>query len=276
MDFLSFCRLNGVLIESLPPIGVWKRYKTEDKSSKRNGAVKFLGDHGLVQNWATMTEPASWRAEGAAPAVQRQQIRKASHDAAQANARAAEKAAWILGQSKTKKHAYLAAKGFPDAVGNVWDMDSPLLVIPMRIGSKVVGCQLIDEAGGKKFLTGQRTGNAEFIFSNGGEHILCEGYATALSAQQALKNLKRRYTLHVCFSAGNMVKVADSLPRGFVLADNDASGTGEKTARAIGWPFWMSDMVGEDANDFHIRAGLFALSQHIGLLMRRATYVATG
>jgi len=268
MTFIDFCRSHGVVIDALPPIGVWRRFKTEDKGSKRNGAVKFMGDHGFVQNWATMIAPVSWRAAGheARPVPRQQQM--AAQEWAQASARAAEKATWILGQCKTKPHAYLAAKGFHAAVGNVWETDTALLVIPMRIGPKVVGCQLIDEGGVKKFLSGQRTGSAEFVFVNGGAHILCEGYATALSAQQALKNLKAKYTLHVCFSAGNMKKVADGLPRGFVLADNDASGTGERTAREIGWPFWMSDCVGEDANDFHLRAGLFALSQEIGRLMR--------
>ena len=138
----------------------------------------------------------------------------------------------------------------------------------MRIGGRLVGCQLIDEAGGKKFLSGQRPGNAEFIFANGGSHYLCEGYATALSARHALRNLKRRYTLHVCFSASNMAKVAAGCRAGVVLADHDASGTGERIAREIGWPFWMSDHVGEDANDFHRRAGLFALAQQLAGLLR--------
>jgi phage/plasmid primase-like uncharacterized protein len=270
MTFLDFCRIHGVVIDHLPPVGVWKRFKTEDKGGKRNGAVKFMGDHGFVQNWATMVSPVAWQADGrAVQAVPREQLQKAAQEAAQAKAQAADKAAWILRQAQTKEHAYLTAKGFPAEVGNVWQAgDAALLVIPMRVGNALVGCQLIDEAGGKKFLSGQRTGNAEFIFANSGPHILCEGYATALSARHALKNLKRRYTLHVTFSAGNMAKVADGLPGGYVLADNDASGTGERTAREIGWPYWMSDRVGEDANDYHLRVGLFALSQEMRTLLK--------
>ena len=65
MTFIDFCRLHGVLIDTLPQIGVWRRYKTEDKPGHRNGAVKFMGDHGFVQNHATMTEVAAWQAEGA-------------------------------------------------------------------------------------------------------------------------------------------------------------------------------------------------------------------
>jgi putative DNA primase/helicase len=58
-----------------------------------------------------------------------------------------------------------------------------------------------------------------------------------------------------------MVKVASVLQSGFVVADNDASLTGEKTAKQIGWPYWISDTVGEDANDTHQRLGLFKFSQ---------------
>lgn len=272
-DFVTFCRLHGVVIDSLPPIGVWKRLKTEDKPSHRNGAVKYLGTHGFVQNHATMTEVAVWRNESDSP-VARQQVQKvaqqAARETAQAQLQAAQKAAWILGQCELKPHAYIASKGFPDELVNVWTRDDgAVLVIPMWIGGKVVGCQLVTETGDKKFLTGQRTGHAEFVFANSGPHFLCEGYATGLSIRHALRNLKRRYTLHVTFSAGNMLKVAESLPRGFIVADNDASGTGERIAKEIGWPYWMSDVVGEDANEYYLRKGMFALSQGLASLMVR-------
>ena len=78
-----------------------------------------------------------------------------------------------------------------------------------------------------------------------------------------MKALKRRYTLHICFSAGNMKKIASSLDGGLVVADNDASTTGEKTAKEIGWPYWLSDVVGEDANDYFQRVGLFKFSQSL-------------
>jgi hypothetical protein len=58
---------------------------------------------------------------------------------------------------------------------------------------------------------------------------------------------------------GNMAKIAEGLRCGIVIADNDESRTGERTAQAIGWPYWMSDTVGEDGNDYAQRRGLFAL-----------------
>lgn len=267
MTFVDFARLHGIIIDALPAIGVWKRYRTTDKPTSRNGAVKFMGSHGFVQNHATMIEVNTWRDESESPiAVQHAQasVNKAHQETIKNNAQAAQKAVWILGQCKTKTHAYTEAKGFPDEVVNVWETDAgPVAVIPMRIGADVVGCQLISEDGTKKFLFGQRSGGAQFIFDNKGDNYLCEGYATGLSIRHALKNIKRKYTIHVCFSAGNMAKVAANLSGGVVVADNDKSGTGERVAREIGWPYWMSDKVGEDFNDAHKRMGLFAVSQSL-------------
>ncbi|AMM23188.1 toprim domain-containing protein [Variovorax sp. PAMC 28711] len=277
MTFIDFCRAHGVIIDSLPTVGAWKRYKTTDKPGHRNGAVKFMGDHGFVQNHATMQDVSSWRAEGES-AVAHQEVQRIARDAAREtarnNANAAAQAAQILSECQRATHAYTASKGFPDEAVNVWKTDAgPLAIIPMFIDGVLVGCQKITEAGEKKFLHGQRSGCAEFVFANKGPHIVCEGYATALSARLALKNLKRPYTLHVCFSAGNMKKIAAALPRGIVLADNDASGTGERVAREIGWPYWMSDRVGEDFNDTHQRLGVFAVSQGLTRTLREAMAV---
>ena len=268
MHFLDFCRMHGVLIEHLPTIGAWKRYPTEDHRAKRNGAVCFMGTHGHVQNWATMTEPETWHAEGDSamdPNKARKLVEAVHRDIREKQEKAAQKAGFILHQCQIGYHPYLKSKGFEEERGNVWKHeDELLLVIPMRVGYKIVGCQIINEEGGKKFLFGQRTSGAAFIFDNRGPNILCEGYATALSVKAAMKALKRRYTLHVCFSAGNMKKVADTLPGGFVVADNDASRTGQNTAEQIGWPYWMPDTEGMDANDTHQRDGLFKFSQSLG------------
>lgn len=277
MTFIDFCRAHGVIIDALPVVGAWKRYKTTDKPNSRNGAVKFMGDFGFVQNHATMQDVSSWRCEGDST-VGHQEVQRIAREAAQqiarSNAHAAAQAAQILSECRHTTHAYTASKGFPDEVMNVWKTaDGPIAIVPMFIGGALVGCQKINEAGEKKFLHGQRSGGAQFVFSNKGPHILCEGYATALSARQALKNSKRPYTLHVCFSAGNMKKIAAGLEGGIVLADNDASGTGERVAREIGWPYWMSDRVGEDFNDTHVRRGLFAISQSLLQTMREAMAV---
>lgn len=273
MDFISFARAHGILLDALPPVGAWRRYKTEDKPTHRNGAVKFMGDHGFIQNHATMQEVAVWRSESDSP-ISRQRVQQIAQQAADQTAReaqeAAKKAEWILDQCQVMSHAYTASKGFPDEPVHVWARDDgPLLVIPMRVAGKITSAQLINEAGQKKFLRGGRTSGAEFVFGNGGLHVLCEGFATGLTVRHAMKHLKRRYTLHVCFSAQNMLRIAQTLPGGLVIADNDESGTGERIAREIGWAYWMSDRVGEDANDAHLRGGMFALTQGISRALAR-------
>jgi putative DNA primase/helicase len=267
MDFLTYCKLNDILIDHLPPLGVWRRYPTVDHPTKRNGAVKYMGTHGFVQNWATNLEVEVWKSDKPNDFDRSKLMRdvKAAEDKKRAQQReAAGKAAWILKQCQYGHHQYLINKGYPDEQVNVLAKDGiKTMVIPMRVDGHLVGVQLIDEAGTKKFLFGQRTSGASFIFDNRGVNIVCEGYATALAVRKALKNMKRRYTLHVCFSAGNMVKVAASLGSGFVVADNDASGKGERVAKEIGWPYWMSSEVGEDADDALKRLGLFKFSQSL-------------
>jgi putative DNA primase/helicase len=125
----------------------------------------------------------------------------------------------------------------------------------MRIGKNLVGAQLIDEAGGKKFLTGQKTNDACFVMGSG-TPIYCEGYATGLSIMKALTVGKMRRSVVVCFSAGNLKRLATD-PAGLVVADNDVSLTGERVAKETGLKYWMSDAVGEDFNDFQLRVGLF-------------------
>lgn len=272
MDFLAFCQSHGIIINDYPPVGVWKRYPTEDHPRKRNGAVKWLGTHGFVQNHAMSTIVSIWKPD---PKEQRSSDLPSIHDLikrqkqAEADTKkrqqdAVRKAVEMMNQSSFQSHAYLKAKGFPKEQGHVYyQAGKPVLLIPMRVGGSLVGVQQIDEDGGKKFLYGQRTSGATFCFDNKGINILCEGYATALSVRACMQNLKSRYRIHVCFSAGNLAKIAETLETGLIVADNDASGTGEKVARESGWPFWMSDLVGEDFNDYHQRVGLFQASQSL-------------
>ncbi len=250
MDFIQFARSHGIIIHDLPPLGVWKRFPTEDHPRSKNGAVKFMGDVGFVQNHATSTVVSIWKPDS--PITTKV---KSTYLASIRNAE---------DEQKKSTHPYLEAKGFPDEQGNVlWQDGKPVLLIPMRVAGNLVGLQQIDEDGGKKFLYGQRTSNAVFTFDNKGMNVLCEGYATALSVRLAFKQMKQRYTLHVCFSAGNMAKVAAGLEAGLLIADNDASGTGQRVAEESGWKYWLSDRVGEDANDFHQRVGLFQFTQSL-------------
>ena len=268
MDFIQFARSHGILINDLPPLGVWKRFPTEDHPRSRNGAVKYMGDVGFVQNHATSTVVSIWKPDSRNTTIDRSSalasIRKAEDEQKKKQHQAMQRAVGMLNGSGLSSHPYLEAKGFPDEQGNVlWVEGKPVLLIPMRVGGNLVGLQQIWEDGTKKFLYGQRTAGAAFVFDNKGMNIVCEGYATALSVRMAMKQMKQRYTLHVCFSAGNMAKIAAGLEPGLLIADNDASGTGQRVAEESGWKYWLSDRVGEDANDFHQRVGLFKFTQSL-------------
>ena len=268
MDFIQFARSHGILIDNLPPLGVWKRFPTEDHPRSKNGAVKYMGDVGFVQNHATSTVVSIWKPDSPITTKVKStylaSIRNAEDEQKKKQHQAMQRAVGMLNGSGMSTHPYLEAKGFKDEQGNVlWQDGKPVLLIPMRVANNLVGLQQIDQDGGKKFLYGQRTSNAVFTFDNKGMNVLCEGYATALSVRLAFKQMKQRYTLHVCFSAGNMAKVAAGLEAGLLIADNDASGTGQRVADESGWKYWLSDRVGEDANDYHQRVGLFGFTQSL-------------
>ena len=194
-------------------------------------------------------------------AIERQS--KQDAETAAEHRRAANKAKWILGQCQLEKHAYFDAKGFPNEIGNVWasDGENPILCIPMRVGKSLVGMQMIDIDGNKKFLRGQQTAQAEFLIDGKGHDWLVEGYATALSLKAALSAIKARFRIHVAFSAGNMKKLAVAYPTALVLADNDASGAGQRVAEETGCKWFMPPTVGQDFNDLHLEIGLFKASQ---------------
>ena len=276
MEFLQFAAIHGLDIRRLDH-GKISRCPTKDHARKDNGAYLFDGDWGWVQDWATMTEPAYWtddtitRPEDlAALRIKMEASRKLhAQERAKDAQSAAKKAKAIIRQTKIEQHSYLDSKGFRDAVGLVWypDEDTNLLVIPMEIAGEIVGCQLIDRNGVKKFLKGQRTNGAAFTFGSSGIEIFTEGYATAKSIHACLSALKVPCMVHACFSAGNMQRMAN---RGLVVADNDASQTGEKAAQATGLPYWMPEQVGTDFNDLHAEVGTFAAGMKLRQWLQKA------
>ena len=265
MRFEDFARSHGLIIRDVQ-LNRWVSTPTEDHPNKRNGRYKFIGEVGWVQNWATMQEPAMWRSDKpmkVTPAL----IKARRDDEARRDAEArsaAKKAGWILHQCVTAPHPYLVSKGFPDGAMSVWNTEDGLfLVVPMFVDRRIVGCQLINEKGEKKFLKGQRTKGASLPIDAKGVPIFCEGLATALSVRAVMKLIKIRYTIHVCFSAGNMKEVSRRVPGGFVVADNDPNGVGESAARDTGKPYWLSPASGEDFNDYHQRVGGFSAAQSL-------------
>ena len=60
-------------------------------------------------------------------------------------------------------------------------------------------------------------------------------------------------------SSQNMILIAQSGPKGLVVADNDKSGAGERAARDIGYPYFLPP--NGDFNDFWLENGTFRSSQ---------------
>ena len=84
--------------------------------------------------------------------------------------------------------------------------------------------------------------------------------ATFLMFSEYARNaLRMRYRIHITFSAGNLVTVAAMHSSGYVIADNDESGTGERVAIKTGFPYYLPEHG--DFNDFHQKDGTFRASQ---------------
>lgn len=267
MDFISFTRMHGLLIDRLKQFEI-ARCRTDGSKSKMNGAYYFAGDFGWCMDWSEHESPIFWRAEGVNddPTFKqkvKQSQEKFQEERKKAASDAAKKAKWILGQCRHDPSFYLKNKGFPDMRGNVWIKDgADFLVIPMYLNGEIVGCQLISSDGGKRFIKGQITKGAFFQMGVGDVLFYVEGYASGLSLQRILRNLKISNRIIICFSASNMLYLAKK-NNGFVIADNDESGTGEKFAIESGRPFWMPPVVGFDINDYEKKFGIFRVSQEI-------------
>ncbi len=285
MNFIDFARAHGVEID---PARLYaseriKRCGTTEKPKGTNGAYFWDGERGWVFNWAAEARVQWFHDEKATPWTEAEKAAwKAKRQAAQASQeqdyqRAAQRASELLRNAKPQEHNYLHRKGFPDAQGFV-AADGALL-IPMRnlITNNVQGVQVIrwdEEARSftKKMSPGMKAKGAVFRMGDktAPEAILCEGYATGLSIIAALRSVGLRASVLVCFSAHNLEFIAPQVKgRAYVFADHDASGTGEKSAKATGLPYCMSPVMGEDANDLHARAGLFAVCKLLMEVRRR-------
>ena len=176
------------------------------------------------------------------------------------------KAGQMIESATLSSHPYLVRKGFPRERGFVLN---GRLLIPMRSmgNTRLNSLQMIAADGSKRFLAGGQAKGSVFAMGTGDERYFCEGYATGLSIRAALQSLHRQAYVVVCFSAHNLQWVA-SQGRGIVIADNDASGTGQRCAAESVRSWWMPPNVGQDANDFMMERGVRGLAAVINNLRR--------
>jgi putative DNA primase/helicase len=274
MSFIDFARAHGVEIDynKLYPSERIKRTGTVNKPKSDNGAYFWDGQRGWVMDWSGEARVVWYEDPHAKPWTDAEKRAWADKRRAQQSdkeagyQRVALQADITLRSAKKENHAYLQYKGFKNELGLV--LENKLLV-PMRNVSTMAlqGYQQIyfdyeTRQYEKKMLHGMRAKHAVFYIGNRSlpEAWLVEGYATGLSVHQALRSCGVMASVVVCFSASNMIAVADQIPGNrFIFADNDASETGRKAAEATGLPWTMADTVGFDANDLHKSNGLFAL-----------------
>jgi putative DNA primase/helicase len=279
MSFIDFARAHGVDIDpgKLYAADKIRRTGTVDKPRSGNGAFWWDGTRGWVMDWSGEArviwyeDPHAkpWTDEEKRQWVLKRQTANAAKD--RTYDLAAQRADIVLRSAKPSVHNYLHLKGFPDEKMLVLD---EVLLVPMRnvVTNKLQGYQQIfwnmdERKWEKKMLSGMRAKNAVLYMGNrdAEETWLVEGLATGLSVHAALRSVGSRASVVVCFSASNLVQVADQIPgKRFVFADNDESKTGEKAAIQTGLPWTMASTVGWDANDLHMASGLFSV---VGCIM---------
>lgn len=284
MSFIDFARANGVDIDisRLYPSENIKRTGTVEKPKSTNGAYYWDGQRGWVFDWSGASTVIWYENPNAKPWTEEEKRawmdrrRSQQSDQQKRYEKVGLQAEAILKSAKLDHHNYLEYKGFKDEKGLVL---GDKLLIPMRnvVTNKVTGYQSIvfdytTHKYDKKMLLGMRARNSVLLIGDrkGEEFWLVEGYATGLSLHQALRSCGLKASVVVCFSASNLVAVADQIKgKRFIFADNDASETGQKAAESTGLPWTTADEQGWDANDLHIKSGLFNVVAKIMELKRK-------
>jgi len=217
---------SGLLPGDIVSDGRWRRCKTLDKMSKKNGAYVLHPDgRGYWRNWATDGELNFWRDERAtyapidhAKIVRQRQTERQARIAAMRGARMA----WERARPLKALHPYLAKKGLqPLGCAGLRLLDG-LLVVPVVHGQWVVSIQTISPDGEKRFWPGAPVKAGAYGMERKGSALtcVCEGLATGLAVYQSVRNA----SVVVAFDAGNLLPVVQRLkPSGAVVlcADND-------------------------------------------------------
>lgn len=278
MSFFEFATSLGLHSNSFIADGKIHRCGTVNHPRSKNGAYWFDGKRGWAMRWGAV-DVTWWNDKNAKPWTDQEkrdwasQRRIAEKKKSNGHVLAASKASQMLSECSIDTHAYLRSKQLPQATGLV-HMDGSLL-IPMRdcLTNKLNGIQSIflndqKDKFVKKFLAGMKAKGSVFKIGSGKKIILVEGYATGLSVHEAARQMRFDVSVMCCFSASNMVHVAKTHGH-FVMADNDASKTGELAAIDTGLPWAMPKTVGIDWNDVHATDGLMHVCVALKDLFRK-------
>ncbi len=271
--------------EFIEPDGKLHRFASNGKRNDDAGWYVLHADGipaGAFGDWRTGVDE-TWRAEigrrlslqeDAAhrlriDAIRRERQREDQKRKTEAREKAA--AIWTAAQPAPADHGYLLSKGVKPYGLRVHE---GALAVPMRDGRELHSLQFITADGEKRFLFGGRVSGCYFSIGKP-DGVLCitEGYATGASIREATG-----YAVAVAFTAGNLLRVAQSLRAKFpelrliVCADDDVNTPGNPgltkaraATQAVGGFLAVPDLGANrpdgatDFNDLHRYRGLEAV-----------------
>jgi putative DNA primase/helicase len=217
MTFTQFASLYGLILPDLYPSERVRRCPTEQHPRTKDGAYFWDGRRGWVSDWSNGAE-IHWYdnpdAKGFTDADRKawgERKRAQERRQAEVHRQAERTAATMLAACKPDEHMYLRSKQLPDVRGLV--NDERELIVPMRTleSNQLVGAQVIrwlmdEREWQKKMIFGTRAKGAVFRLGNprAYETRLVEGYATGLTLELALRQLRMQAPVLICFSANNL------------------------------------------------------------------------
>ena len=251
------------------PDGKIHRCATAEKPKKRNGAYFWSldGRMGWVQDWTTMTEPATWMANGDTrlPEVDKEALAAMWREKQEKREAATQKARQFYGACHPLRggHPYLDAHSLDmtGCYGLRVDREG-WIVVPARKGRRIMTVQRISPEGDKRFFPGAPVSGTSYRIEgrrSPAVTIICEGLATGLALFRAVPHSR----VIVAWHTGNLSKVGD-VPPGLATfaADNDhgteaTRGTNpgieaaQEAAGALGCGFaYPEGMQGTDWSDY--------------------------
>ena len=262
-EFKAFIEGLGLIAPDVIPVGQKVRFAGFGKPKGNLSAVCLLfadGIGGYVKDFST-GQFEVWQSKRAVKPFSRHEIAELKAQAEAVNlkeqAKAADKARFIWSKLPlvSPYHPYLLRKGIEPHGAKAGSGNT--LVIPLFNPQKeLVNLQFISPEGSKRFLTsGRKQGCYWWLGKRSDRVLIAEGFATAAS----LFEYSGCLTV-IAFDAGNLLPVAKTVRAKLgesveliVCGDNDASGTGQKSARAAAVAviakYIIPATVGHDWND---------------------------
>ena len=164
---------------------------------------------------------------------------------------------WVNGGAADPEHPYLVRKGIQTHGVRVTG-DGRLMAPLYHADGKISSIQYIDADGNKLYHAGGQTGGCFWMvgtMDDPGVLYVAEGFATAATIHEATNR-----PCVVAYSASNLVPVTGSLREAYgtgqeivIVADNDASGTGQKYADQASARYGARVIIppeSGDANDY--------------------------